>query len=114
MLQVDIPGGEPHRLLAVPVRGLQTLARRLPHQLRRHRGRDHARIRPQVTAGHQLDSSWASDGQQLHNSWTAAGLLLARFRVCLMGESQVGKTALVSQFQTSDFLNTYDASLGNQ
>ena len=31
-----------------------------------------------------------------------------------MGESQVGKTALVSQFQTSDFLNTYDASLGNK
>ena len=41
-------------------------------------------------------------------------ILLPRFRVCLMGESQVGKTALVSQFQTSDFLNTYDASLGNQ
>ena len=35
-----------------------------------------------------------------------------RFRVCLMGESQVGKTSLVSQFLSSDFLNTYDASLG--
>ena len=111
MLQVDIPGGEPHRLLAVPVRGLQTLARRLPHQLRRHRGRDHARIRPQVTAGQQLGISWASAGQQLDSSCFVSG---PRFRVCLMGESQVGKTALVSQFQTSDFLNTYDASLGNQ
>ena len=31
-----------------------------------------------------------------------------------MGESQVGKTSLVSQFLTSDFLNTYDASLGKE
>ena len=29
-----------------------------------------------------------------------------------MGESQVGKTSLVSQFLSSEFLNTYDASLG--
>ena len=35
-----------------------------------------------------------------------------RFRVCLMGESQVGKTSLVSQFLTSEYMNTYDASLG--
>ena len=56
-----------------------------------------------------MDSSCTTAGQQLDCYW-----LLGRFRVCLMGESQVGKTALVSQFQTSDFLNTYDASLGNQ
>ena len=36
----------------------------------------------------------------------------AKFRVCLMGESQVGKTSLVSQCLTSDYMNTYDASLG--
>ena len=35
-----------------------------------------------------------------------------RFRVCLMGEAQVGKTSLVSQFLTSEYMNTYDASLG--
>ena len=35
-----------------------------------------------------------------------------KFRVCLMGESQVGKTSLVSQCLTSDYMNTYDASLG--
>ena len=64
MYQVDIPGREPHRLLAVPGRGLQALACRLPQQLRGHRGRDHARIRPQVTAGHS--------GQQLESSRTAA------------------------------------------
>ena len=60
MYQVDIPGREPHRLLAVPGRGLQALACRLPQQLRGHRGRDHARIRPQVTAGQQLESSWTA------------------------------------------------------
>ena len=36
-----------------------------------------------------------------------------RFRLCMMGESQVGKTSLVSQCLTSDYMNTYDASLGN-
>ena len=35
-----------------------------------------------------------------------------KFRVCMMGESQVGKTSLVSQCLTSDYMNTYDASLG--
>ena len=33
-------------------------------------------------------------------------------RVCLMGDSQVGKTSLVSQFLTSEHMNTYDSSLG--
>ena len=62
MYQVDISGREPHRLLAVPGRGLQALACRIPQQLRGrgHRGRDHARIRPQVTAGQQLESSWTA------------------------------------------------------
>ena len=35
-----------------------------------------------------------------------------RLRVCLLGHFGVGKTALVSQFMTSDYMNTYDASLG--
>ena len=49
------------------------------------------------------NSARASPGPELESP---------RFRVCMMGESQVGKTSLVSQFLTSDFLNTYDASLG--
>ena len=36
----------------------------------------------------------------------------SKFRVCMMGESQVGKTSLVSQCLTSDYMNTYDTSLG--
>lgn len=29
-----------------------------------------------------------------------------------MGDAGVGKTALVSQFMTSEYMHTYDASLG--
>ena len=39
-------------------------------------------------------------------------LLLASLQVVLLGESGVGKTALVSQFMTSEYMNTYDISLG--
>lgn len=35
-----------------------------------------------------------------------------KYRVVLLGDSGVGKTALVSQFMTSEYMNTYDASLG--
>lgn len=35
-----------------------------------------------------------------------------RYRVVMMGDAGVGKTALVSQFMTSEYMNTYDASLG--
>lgn len=34
------------------------------------------------------------------------------YRVVLFGDSGVGKTALVSQFMTSEYIHTYDASLG--
>lgn len=37
---------------------------------------------------------------------------IPKYRVVLLGESGVGKTALVSQFMTSEYMNTYDASLG--
>lgn len=30
----------------------------------------------------------------------------------MLGDAGVGKTALVSQFMTSEYMNTYDASLG--
>lgn len=35
-----------------------------------------------------------------------------RYRVSVLGENDTGKTALVSQFLTSEYINTYDASLG--
>jgi len=37
---------------------------------------------------------------------------ISKYRVVLLGDSGVGKTALVSQFMTSEYINTYDASLG--
>lgn len=37
---------------------------------------------------------------------------VSKYRVVLLGDSGVGKTALVSQFMTSEYINTYDASLG--
>lgn len=38
--------------------------------------------------------------------------LANRYRVVMLGEASVGKTALVSQFMTSEYMHTYDASLG--
>ena len=35
-----------------------------------------------------------------------------KFRVCMMGDAQVGKTSLVTQCLTSEYMNTYDASMG--
>ena len=35
-----------------------------------------------------------------------------KYRVCMLGMNDAGKTALVSQFLTSEYMNTYDASLG--
>ncbi|XP_060874223.1 probable serine/threonine-protein kinase nek3 [Metopolophium dirhodum] len=39
---------------------------------------------------------------------------IPKYRVVLLGESGVGKTALVSQFMTSEYMNTYDASLDDE
>ena len=41
-----------------------------------------------------------------------AGQPDAKYRVPLLGSNGTGKTALVSQFLTSEYMNTYDASLG--
>ncbi|XP_050322501.1 uncharacterized protein LOC126754510 isoform X1 [Bactrocera neohumeralis] len=35
----------------------------------------------------------------------------ARYRIVMLGDSGVGKTALVNQFMTSEYMHTYDASL---
>lgn len=37
-----------------------------------------------------------------------------RYRVVMMGDSGTGKTALVSQFMTSEYMHTYDASLDDE
>jgi len=37
---------------------------------------------------------------------------VTKYRVVLLGDSGVGKSALVNQFMTSEYMNTYDASLG--
>jgi len=36
------------------------------------------------------------------------------FRICVLGETGVGKTALVNQFLTSEHMNTYDSSLDDE
>ena len=36
---------------------------------------------------------------------------VSRYRVCLLGSNGAGKTAIVNQFLTSEYMNTYDASL---
>ena len=35
-----------------------------------------------------------------------------KLRVCILGYAGVGKTSLVNQFLTSEYLNTYDKSIG--
>ncbi|CAL4096211.1 unnamed protein product, partial [Meganyctiphanes norvegica] len=37
-----------------------------------------------------------------------------KYRVVLLGQSGVGKTSLVTQFMTSDYINTYDTSLDDE
>lgn len=41
-------------------------------------------------------------------------LEVPKYRVVMLGDSGVGKTALVSQFMTSEYMNTYDASLDDE
>ncbi|XP_076268061.1 uncharacterized protein LOC143201100 isoform X2 [Rhynchophorus ferrugineus] len=39
---------------------------------------------------------------------------IPKYRVVMLGDAGVGKTALVSQFMTSEYMNTYDASLDDE
>jgi len=39
---------------------------------------------------------------------------MCKLRICLMGMTQVGKSSLVSQCLTSEYINTYDASLDEE
>lgn len=57
-----------------------------------------------------------SDGQQItygiHSSSAPPVAAPDPYRVLMLGSSGVGKTALTAQFMTSEYLNTYEASLG--
>ncbi|XP_017878812.1 uncharacterized protein LOC108624199 [Ceratina calcarata] len=39
---------------------------------------------------------------------------IPKYLVVMLGDSEVGKTALVSQFMTSEYINTYDSSLDDE
>ncbi|XP_063844934.1 GTP-binding protein REM 1-like isoform X2 [Scylla paramamosain] len=43
-----------------------------------------------------------------------SSLEVAKYRVVLLGETGVGKSSLVNQFMTSEYINTYDASLDDE
>nr|XP_018916308.1 PREDICTED: uncharacterized protein LOC109043549 [Bemisia tabaci] len=47
-------------------------------------------------------------------STDSTGEEVPKYRVVLFGDTGVGKTALVSQFMTSEYMNTYDASLDDE
>lgn len=61
------------------------------------------------------NSPWEGSccGSSYNNvSTETSGEEVTKYRVVMLGEAGVGKTALVSQFMTSEYMNTYDASLG--
>lgn len=74
----------------------------------RHRHSNHSNI--------SNNSPWEGPsccGSSYNNvSTETSGEEVAKHRVVLLGDAGVGKTALVSQFMTSEYMNTYDASLG--
>ncbi|RLU22960.1 hypothetical protein DMN91_005238 [Ooceraea biroi] len=57
-----------------------------------------------------FDGSCCS-GQDVSSPESEVEESISKYRVVLLGDSGVGKTALVSQFMTSEYINTYDASL---
>ena len=67
-----------------------------------------------VNAAHFIPLSSNSFSSEFDEDNAAAGALSAKvkYRVCMLGMNDTGKTALVSQFLTSEYMNTYDASLG--
>ncbi|XP_054274677.1 GTP-binding protein REM 1-like [Macrosteles quadrilineatus] len=68
-------------------------------------------------SGISNNSPWEGSccGSSYNNvSTETSGEEVAKYRVVLLGDSGVGKTALVSQFMTSEYMNTYDASLDDE
>lgn len=54
----------------------------------------------------------ATSSSDPHCQAAAAAAAPEPYRVLMLGSSGVGKTALTAQFMTSEYLNTYEASLG--
>lgn len=59
-----------------------------------------------------LFSYWFRCCEQIISSLIFPIFCSYRYRVVLFGDAGTGKTALVSQFMTSEYMHTYDASLG--
>jgi hypothetical protein len=55
---------------------------------------------------------WFSSSARPSSVSQSHGQSGAPLRVLILGASGVGKTALTAQFMTSEYLNTYEASLG--
>nr|XP_045607668.1 GTP-binding protein GEM-like [Procambarus clarkii] len=72
-------------------------------------------VRPSSRSGRSGERS-PFEGSCCGSSYVSseASLEVAKYRVVLLGETGVGKSSLVNQFMTSEYINTYDASLDEE
>jgi hypothetical protein len=65
-----------------------------------------------VSPGERSPFEGSCCGSSYNNVSSETSVEVSKYRVVLLGDAGVGKSALVSQFMTSEYMNTYDASLG--
>ncbi|KAK4293877.1 hypothetical protein Pmani_033462 [Petrolisthes manimaculis] len=72
-------------------------------------------VRPSSRSGRSGERS-PFEGSCCVSSYVSSesSLEVAKYRVVLLGETGVGKSSLVNQFMTSEYINTYDASLDDE